>query len=140
MMTKHYNKISEKEKRRSLRNEMTFCENIMWTQLRRKQLGVRFLRQYSVDRFVIDFYSPEIKLAIELDGKVHDNRDQKANDIERQKYLEKFYITFIRITNDELMGNANMAFNKIEDMIRKLKQRTPPSSSPLTKGEDEGGV
>lgn len=48
-MTKHYNKIEEKEKRRSLRNEMTYCENIMWLHLRRKQLGVRFLRQYSVD-------------------------------------------------------------------------------------------
>lgn len=120
-MTKHYNKIEEKEKRRSLRNEMTYCENIMWLHLRRKQLGVRFLRQYSVDQFVIDFYSPEIKLAIELDGSVHDNPDQKAYDEERQKYLEKFYITFLRITNDDLMGNANMVFKRIEDKIKELK-------------------
>ena len=88
---------------------------------KKKQLGVRFLRQYSVDQFVIDFYSPEIKLAIELDGNVHDNLDQKAYDEERQKYLEKFHITFVRITNDELMGNANMAFKKIEDKIEELK-------------------
>jgi very-short-patch-repair endonuclease len=139
-MTKHYNKKSEIEKRRVLRKEMTFCEKIMWIHLRRKQLGVRFLRQYSVDQFVIDFYSPEIKLAIELDGSVHDDPNQKAYDEERQKYLEKFYITFLRITNDDLMGNANMAFNKIEDMIRELKQQTPPRSSPLPKGEDEEPV
>ena len=120
-MTKHYNKTTEKEKRRTLRNEMTYCENIMWIHLRRKQLGVRFLRQYSVDQFVIDFYSPEIKLAIELDGSVHEDPDQKAYDVERQKYLEKFYINFLRITNDELMGNTNMVFKKIEDTIRKLK-------------------
>ena len=120
-MTKHYNKKTEKEKRRILRNEMTYCENIMWIHLRKKQLGVRFLRQYSVDQFVIDFYSPEIKLAIELDGNVHDNPDQKAYDEERQKYLEKFHIIFVRITNDELMGNANMAFKKIEDKIEELK-------------------
>lgn len=120
-MTKHYNKKTEKEKRRVLRNEMTYCENIMWIHLRKKQLGVRFLRQYSVDQFVIDFYSPEIKLAIELDGNVHDNLDQKAYDEVRQKYLEKFNITFVRITNDELMGNANMAFKKIEDKIEELK-------------------
>ena len=88
---------------------------------KKKQLGVRFLRQYSVDQFVIDFYSPEIKLAIELDGNGHDNLDQKAYDEVRQKYLEKFHITFVRITNDELMGNANMAFKKIEDKIEELK-------------------
>ena len=129
-MTKHYNKKTEKEKRRILRNEMTYCENIMWIHLRKKQLGVRFLRQYSVDQFVIHFYSPEIKLAIELDGNVHDNPDQKAYDEERQKYLEKFHIIFVRITNDELMGNANMAFKKIEDKIEELKNE-PLLNPPL---------
>jgi very-short-patch-repair endonuclease len=120
-MTKHYNKKSEKEKRRTLRKEMTFCERIMWIHLRRKQLGVRFLRQYSVDHYVIDFYCPELKLAIELDGSVHDKPDQKEYDAYRQEYLEKYDITFLRITNDELMGNANMAFDRIEEVINKLK-------------------
>ena len=120
-MTLHYNKKSESEKRRVLRKEMTFCERILWIHLRRKQLGCRFLRQYSVDQFVIDFYSPEIKFAIELDGNVHDEPDQKEYDIKRQEYLESFGITFLRITNEELMGNANMAFGRIESAIKKLK-------------------
>jgi very-short-patch-repair endonuclease len=120
-MTKHYNKKSEKEKRRTLRKEMTFCERIMWIHLRRKQLGVRFLRQYSIDHYVIDFYCPELKLAIELDGSIHDKPDQKEYDVYRQEYLEKYGITFLRITNDELMGNANMAFDRIEEVINKLK-------------------
>lgn len=120
-MTKHYNKKSEKEKRRTLRKEMTFCERIMWIHLRRKQLGVRFLRQYSVDHYVIDFYCPELKLAIELDGSVHDKPDQKEYDAYRQEYLEKYDITFLRVTNDELMGNANMAFDIIEEVINILK-------------------
>ena len=100
---------------------MTYCEKIMWIHLRRKQLGVRFLRQYSVDHYVIDFYSPEIKLAVELDGSIHEKPEQKEYDAYRQTYLEKFGITFCRITNDELMSNANMAFNKIEDAIRYIK-------------------
>jgi very-short-patch-repair endonuclease len=120
-MTKHYNKKSEKEKRRTLRKEMTYCEKIMWIHLRRKQLGVRFLRQYSVDQYVIDFFCPEIKLAIELDGSIHDNPDQKEYDAYRQEYLERFGITFCRITNDELMSNANMANARIEKVIHKLK-------------------
>ena len=130
-MTKHYNKNTEKDKRRVLRNEMTFCEKIMWTQLRRRQLGIRFLRQYSVDQFVIDFYSPEIKFAIELDGSVHDEPNQKKYDINRQEYLESFGITFLRITNDELMGNANMAFERIENVIKKLKENKPYLNPPL---------
>jgi len=122
-MTKHYNKTSEKQKRRLLRKGMTFCEKILWIHLRRKQLGVRFLRQYSIDQFVIDFYSPEIKFAFELDGDVHNNSDQKEYDVKRQEYLETFGITFLRITNDELLSNANLAFTKIEEVINKLRQK-----------------
>lgn len=121
-MTQHFNKTSEKEKRRHLRKNQTFCEKILWIYLRdRKTLGFKFRRQYSVDHYVIDFYCPEIKLAIELDGSVHDNPDQKKYDAYRQEYLEKYGITFCRITNDELMGNANMAFKQIEAAIKNTK-------------------
>ena len=61
-MTQHFNKTSEKEKRR---RDQTFCEKIMWTYLRdRKTLGYKFRRQYSVDHYVIDFYCPELKLQL----------------------------------------------------------------------------
>jgi len=122
-MTQHFNKSSEKEKRRTLRKNQTFCEKIMWTYLRdRKTLDYKFKRQYSIDHYVIDFYCPVLKFAIELDGSVHDLPDQKEYDAYRQEYLEKFGITFCRINNDELMGNANMAFKKIEEEITKSKQ------------------
>ena len=120
IMTKHYNKKSEKKKRRLLRNNMTYCEKIIWIHLRKRQLGYRFLRQYSVDHFVIDFYCPELKLAIELDGNVHDFPEQKVYDKARQKYLEAFGIEFIRITNDEFLENPNKAFDKIEKKISLL--------------------
>src|SRR5690606_2142271 len=135
-MTKHYNKRSEKQKRRILRKGMTFCEKILWIHLRRKQLGVRFLRQYSVDQFVIDFYSPEIKFDIELDVDVHNNPIQKAYDAKRQEYLETFGINFLRLTNDELIGNTNLAFVKIEETIKKLKQLYP---HPLSLSPDKPG-
>ncbi len=117
-MTKHYNKKSEQEKRRSLRNNTTYCEKIVWLHLRKKQLGYRFLRQYSVDHFVIDFYCPKLKLAVELDGDVHEFPEQKDYDKARQKYLEAFGIKFVRITNEEFLGNPNKAFSKIEEQIK----------------------
>jgi len=121
-MTQHFNKKEMQPRRRELRKEVTFCEKIMWLHLRKKQLKVRFLRQYSVDSYVIDFYSPEIRLAIELDGNVHDSPEQKKYDKTRQSYLEEFGISFIRITNDELMGNPNKAFDRIVEKIRELKK------------------
>ena len=121
-MTKHYNKTSEKEKRRELRQNQTYAEKVLWSQLRNRQLlGVKFRRQYSVDHFVIDFYAPELKLAIESDGSIHELEDQKEYDKARQEYLENFGITFIRITNKELFGNPNKAFERIEEKIKKLK-------------------
>src|SRR3990172_11048991 len=119
-MTKHYNKKSEQEKRRQLRNNMTYCEKIVWVYLRKKQFGYRFLRQYSVDKYVIDFYCPELKLAVEIDGDVHDLPEQKVYDVERQKDLEKFGIRFVRIQNEELLGNPNKGFGKIERVIKLL--------------------
>lgn len=123
-MTKHYNKTTEKEKRRTLRKNQTYAEKVLWSQLRNRQLlGVKFRRQYSVDHFVIDFYAPELKLAIESDGSIHELEDQKEYDKARQEYLENFGITFIRITNKELFSNPNKAFERIEEKIKKLKER-----------------
>lgn len=101
IMTKHFNKTSEKEKRRLLRKQQTFTEKILWTHLRNRQaLGYKFRRQYSVEHYRIDFYCPELNLAIELDGEVYNGPDQKKYDKVRQEYLEAFGITFIRIKNE----------------------------------------
>ena len=131
-MTIHYNRKSEQKNRRILRKRMTYCEKIIWIHLRNKQLGYRFLRQYSVDQYIIDFYCPKLKLALEIDGNVHEEDDQKEKDFIRQKYLEQFGIKFIRIKNDEFLGNAKKAFRRITDEIKIIE--TPPPSSPLVKG------
>ncbi len=121
-MTKHYNKSSEKEKRRKLRQNQTNAEDLVWRYLRNRQmLGLKFKRQYSVDHLVIDFYCPELKLAVELDGASHNDPEQKKYDIKRQKYLEEFNIKFVRIKDEDLFGNPNKAFMKIEYAIKLLE-------------------
>ncbi|MCA9387407.1 DUF559 domain-containing protein, partial [Candidatus Dojkabacteria bacterium] len=57
-----------KQKARFLRKNMTWSEAKLWRKLRYKQLGYKFLRQKPIDRFIVDFYCPELMLAIELDG------------------------------------------------------------------------
>jgi len=108
-----------KERRRQLRQDQTYAEKIMWLHLRnRKLLGIKFRRQYSVDNYVIDFYAPELKIAIELDGSIHNEAGQKEYDKFRQRHLENYGIKFIRITNEELLGNPDKAFSKIEKEIK----------------------
>jgi len=128
-MTKHFNKRKELEKRRKLRKAETYVENIMWMHFRNRQiLGYKFRRQYSVDHFVIDFYCPELKLAVEIDGDVHEIPEQKNYDKARQKYLEAFGIKFVRIKNEEFLGNPNKAFSKIEKKIISIVEKESSST------------
>jgi len=122
-MTRIYNKNRLKETRKHLRREQTYTEKIAWMVLRnRSLLDCKFRRQYSVDRYVIDFFSPEIKLAVELDGSVHDSAGQKAHDEERQKFLEKLGITFLRFRNEEFVDNGDYAVSEIKRVIKKLRK------------------
>ncbi len=122
-MPKHFNRPTEKSKRRQLRRDQTPAEELVWRFLRnRRTKNFKFRRQYSVDKFVIDFYSPELKLAVEIDGDIHDLPTQKEHDIARQSYLEGFGIKFIRIRNEELFTNTDKAFDRIEEMIKVLEQ------------------
>ncbi len=97
-MTQLFNKLTEKEKRRILRKNTTASEKIVWTYLRRKQiLNERFLRQFSIEYYVLDFYCPRLRLAIEIDGDSHFiNKDAINYDKERQTYMENLGIEFLR--------------------------------------------
>ena len=64
-----YNDPSLKSTRRKLRNNQTNVERLLWNHLKNKQFyGLKFYRQYSIGKYILDFYSPELELAIELDG------------------------------------------------------------------------
>jgi len=77
-MTKHFNKSSQTDKRRKLRQNQTNTEELVWRFLRNRQiLDCKFKRQYSVDHFVIDFYCTELMLAVEIDGGTHNNFEKK---------------------------------------------------------------
>jgi very-short-patch-repair endonuclease len=71
-MTIAFNRKKDQEKRRSLRKNMPKSEVILWSKLKNRQMhGERFLRQYGVEEYMIDFYCPRLKLAIEVDGESH---------------------------------------------------------------------
>ena len=102
-MTEFFNREAEKERRRQLRQSMPAAEAMLWTCLKgRRMLGCKFRRQYGVGTFMIDFYSVEIKLGIELDGESHFHDRAQEYDQKRQKFIESFGIKIIRFLNDDI--------------------------------------
>ena len=126
-MTKLYNRTSEKAKRQQLRRNMTKAEFLLWQKLRCKQLeGVKFRSQYGVDRFVVDFYCTELKLAIEIDGESHFQDGVQEYDQERQVFIELLGIRFLRFTNDDVYRNLEGVLERIIQKIGELRN-DPPS-------------
>ena len=71
----------QKTLRQSLRNNATATEAILWKALKGKQIdGLKFRRQFGLGPYVLDFYCPEIRLCIELDGDIHNSYEQALYD------------------------------------------------------------
>jgi len=117
-MTVVYNKHKHLDKRRILRNEMTTAEQTLWTAIRCDKLGARFRRQYGVGAFVLDFYCPKRKLAVEVDGEIHDQPKQKAIDQERQLIIEHLGIKFLRFTNRQVLRNLPVVLKTIKAELK----------------------
>jgi very-short-patch-repair endonuclease len=132
-MTRIYNRQSEKEKRRALRRNMTKAEVLLWLRLKNKQvLGYRFLRQYSVDRYVLDFYCPKLRLAIEVDGESHFVEGAEEYDRERQQYIEALGIKFLRFLNTEIYHNLQGVLQAINEKVTELSAQSAAGPHPST--------
>ncbi|NQT24205.1 endonuclease domain-containing protein [candidate division KSB1 bacterium] len=119
-MTQIYNKTSEKMKRRVLRNNMTEHEIIFWSRLKNRQLeGFKFRRQYSVGPYILDFYCPEKKLAIELDGGGHFTEDGIEYDRVRQSEIEQLGVRFLRFTNSDARTHLYEILTEIRNVLLK---------------------
>ena len=91
---------------RELRKNQTDLERLLWMQLRNKQLeGVKFFRQYSIGAYIVDFYSPRLRLAIEVDGGQHNETINKQKDIARTRYLQNNGVKLIRFWNNDVLRN-----------------------------------
>jgi very-short-patch-repair endonuclease len=107
---------------------MSKAEVLLWMHLSRKQMaGHKFRRQYGVDRYVIDFYCPNLKLAIEIDGPSHIEEGAGEYDKTRQSYIEALGIRFLRFRNDEVYGDLN---GVLQTIGAKIKDLTTPESPP----------
>ncbi len=123
--TQKYNRPEQKSLRRDLRKGGEAPEAVMWTLLKNRQLdGMRFRRQFGVGPYVLDFYCPEIKLGVELDGAPHFMSGNFGCDDVREEYLFREHgIRIVRFENRDLFYNQDGVVKVILSVIQKLKKR-----------------
>ena len=101
---------------REMRSGMTESESILWEYLRNKRFyGLKFKRQHPIGRYIADFFCHSLKLVIELDGSIHDNR--KEYDKNRDDYLSACGYNILRISNEEITDSAETALEKIKAFL-----------------------
>jgi very-short-patch-repair endonuclease len=124
-LTLHFNRGSQRDKRKALRRNASAAEQRLWQHLRGKQLGTKFRRQYSVDAYVLDSYAPRSKLAIEVDGDSHFNETAIDYDHQRTTYLNRFGIEVLRFTNLDIIDNIEGVLSTIEAAIERRSSTSP---------------
>jgi very-short-patch-repair endonuclease len=101
---------------RQMRHEPTPAEHQLWQNLRGRRLnGAKFRRQYSIERFIVDFICLEHRLIIEVDGSIHD--EQQEYDQIRQEFLERAGFKVLRFTNGDVFQRLNGVLEVIGEAI-----------------------
>ena len=124
-----FNRKSLIEKRKHNRNNPTRAEAFLWGYLKGSKLdGRKFRRQKSIKNFIVDFYCPEEKLIVELDGDLHFDEEAKQYDKQRAKKLEGLGLKVIRFENQDVLYNLEAVLQKIKEHFKKIKikKKTPP--------------
>jgi very-short-patch-repair endonuclease len=136
-MSTIFNNSRFKDRRQSLRRDMPKAEVILWQQLKGDKLGHRFRRQYGVGSYIVDFYCPRLRFAIEVDGPSHFLTDEKEEyDRRRSVFMEALGITVLRCTNDDVYSNLGGVVTTIMHETQKLSNSLPLADhQPLHKNQ-----
>jgi very-short-patch-repair endonuclease len=108
-----------KKQRQYLRNHMTKWEVRLWNDLKgRKMFGFKVRRQYGIGNYILDFYCPQLKLAIEIDGDVHYLKEKVKKDRMKDEFLKSEKIKVIRIENLDFEEDYESVILYLEDVFK----------------------
>jgi very-short-patch-repair endonuclease len=103
---------------RTLRQNMTDAEQLIWYRIRRKQLArTQFYRQRPIGPFIVDFYSPKACLVIEIDGGQHFEPAHRQKDLERDAWLMSRGLHVLRFDNIQVLTQTDEV---VEEILRWL--------------------
>jgi very-short-patch-repair endonuclease len=118
----HFNRTAIKTAlARRLRRDSTNVEMHLWQKLRNRQLGADFRRQHPAGQFVLDFYCPALRLAVELDGGQHADATHEARDRIRDRWLGERGVIVLRFWNTDVTQNLNGVLEAIAMKIGELQ-------------------
>ena len=128
-----YNK-SLKSFARKLRNEPTRAEKKIWYEVlnKRQLLGYRFLRQRSIGPYIVDFFSPDLNLIIEVDGVSHTISDVQENDFKREEWLISKGFFVIRFRDDIVLYEILRVRQELENWIYNNHPQPPQGGQKQT--------
>ena len=98
---------------------MTLSEVLLWNELKQKKMiGYDFDRQRPINKYIVDFYCKDLRLALEIDGESHDHEDAVADDQIRQQRLESLGVRFLRFDDEDIKKDINSVLEVIKEWIR----------------------
>ena len=120
MCSKRYTNLPSdysKQQRRLLRKNQTKGEIALWIQLKNRYKGFKFRRQVSIGDCVVDFYCHKLKLIIEVDGGIHNEKEQKDHDIRRDHWLKSKGYNIKRVCNEDCVYSMEIVLEEIDKII-----------------------
>ena len=110
-----HNRSDLKDRRRQLRQSATPAEAFLWSALRGSKLdGKKFRRQHSIGPYIVDFYCPECRVIVELDGAVHTGMLQIERDDNRTRFLGRFDTLVLRFENKQVLKTGRTCWRSSE--------------------------
>ena len=110
-------------KARALRKAMPKSEVILWSRLRRQQLGrYHFRRQVPIGPYIADFACAEVKLVVEVDGATHTTLSAMDHDARRAAFLQQQGWHVWRVWNNEVYDNLEGVLEGLLIELRNLEQ------------------
>jgi very-short-patch-repair endonuclease len=104
---------------RNLRCNMTDAERLIWSKIRRKQIGdLHFYRQKNIGHYIVDFYCPKMKLVVEIDGGQHYETEMIKKDRERDRYFQMLGFTVLRFSDLDVLKNMDGVVERIHDHFK----------------------
>ena len=103
----------------NLRSNMTDAEQLIWSKVRRKQIGgVQFYRQKNVGHYIVDFYCPKGKLIIEIDGGQHYEKEGMKKDRKRNDYLQGLGFKVLHFSDIDVLKNTDGILERIHEHLK----------------------
>ena len=106
---------------RELRQNMTSQEYKLWALLRNRNFnGVKFVRQYPIGPYIVDFACRKMRIVLELDGGQHNEMQNKIYDDKRTEYLISKGYKVLRFWNNEIDDNLEGVYLKLLDFVKDM--------------------